>query len=53
MGFTVTVTLKIYYPDAETRSDADNEAMNLLGMEGVVEVEVLDIEQDAPETPEP
>ena len=48
----MTVRLTIYYPDAETRGDADNEAMNLLGMEGVANVEVLDIEEDEPENPE-
>ena len=52
MGFSVTVKLTIYYPDAENRADADNEAMNLLGMEGVANVEVLDIEEDDPENPE-
>lgn len=46
MGYTVTVEMKIYYPDAETRGDADNEAMNLLGLPGVMDVQVLSIEEE-------
>lgn len=49
MGYLVTATVKMYVSDedAQSRSDADSEALNrLMGQFGIDDVEITDIQED-------